>query len=651
MNLYKNKQLKRMIAVIVALSMILPTATAMAAMQSASYVIYESVMHTFDGPVITNVASSVSGVTVTIGWDTNIVSDSFVVYDTNSGFTNSQEQGTSLKNYTSGASKHSVVLSGLSANTPYYYKVKSKRINGGESESASASFTTGSDGTTPPVVTPPSGGGILIIDKTDKKPPVITNVKINVASSTFVEVTWQTDEKSTSFLEYGEAKEYGSTFGSWNSVTDHKVILENLTPATAYHLRALSSDSWGNVGYSDDQTFITLTETGEAVKPGEIPVVKPEVIDQKILAEATKRMLDFLKKLFPEVSLNQLGQNPFTSVTSLDQIINFIPAPVMSGEPTMDVSATEAAIKWTTDIDANAVVAMTPSDKYNSKASEPYAQIVGNSDVYEKNHEVKLIGLTPNTLYHIQLRSKAKLGPTAKSKDFTFKTNLEVLQITSYFTQVVDQQTVIFKWVTNKNANSAVKIAPYLNNILAVDQSKTFKDDVSSVIHEIKVTEFAGGTTYEVELSSADDKGNTASKVLSNFSTGKDDLAPEISRIKVDSTIFLDKKDKTQTVISWGTNEPATSKIYYQEGVHGGDSKLSESTGLNENYNKDHIIVVTKFKPGTVYTFRIESADSSGNLTLSLPHTFMTAKQKESIIQVIMRILENTFGWMKKIGA
>jgi len=621
-------------------ALLLPFNFVGAAMQSTHYVIYENVLHTFDGPVISNVNSSVNVAEVTVTWDTTgILSDSFVVYDTNASFATSKEQGTSVKN----AINHSVLLKGLSEGTSYYYYVKSTRVNGGVSTSSTSTFTTGTTPVTPTTTSSP-GGGMLIIDKTDKAAPIISELTFKLLNSTTVEVRWKTNEKSTSFIEYGETVNYGSTFGSWDSATDHVVVLDNLLPFTAYHFRALSSDSWGNVGYSEDKTFTTNPADAEAGEK------EPTVIDQKILEEVSRRTLEFLQKLFPEVSLNQLGPSPFTTISSIDQILRFIPAPVLSGEPGMTIGAKQATIKWTTDIDANSMVALAAEGDYNAKASEPYAQIIGNPDIFEKNHEVRLMGLTPNTLYHIQLRSKAKLGPTAKSKDFTFRTITEELEITSYFTQVVDPQTVIFKWVTNKDADSAVKFTPYFNNVLAVDQSKIIKDNAASVIHEIKVSELLGGMVYEIELVSSDKENNTATKLLPNFSTGKDETPPEVTKIKAESTVFLDKKDKTQTVISWTTDEPATSKIYYQEGVHGGGTTLSEWTGLSENYNKEHVIVITKFKPGTVYTFRVESADSAGNLTLSQPHTFMTAKQKESIIQVIMRVLENTFGWMKQIG-
>ena len=171
-----------------------------------------------------------------------------------------------------------------------------------------------------------------------------------------------------------------------------------------------------------------------------------------------------------------------------------------------------------------------------------------------------------------------------------------------------------------------------------------------STIHEIEIAEFTGGTLYDIELTSIDADGNVAQETLSRFSTAEDDLPPGITHIKAESTVFLDRGDRIQTVISWLTNEPATSRIYYQEGVHGGDVELAESTPLNTNYTKEHVMVISKFKPGIVYSFRVESVDSGGNTTLSQVYTFMTAKKKESIIQIILRILEETFGWVKRIG-
>lgn len=226
---------------------------------------------------------------------------------------------------------------------------------------------------------------------------------------------------------------------------------------------------------------------------------------------------------------------------------------------------------------------------------------------------------------------------------------METLEITNYYTEVINDSTAAFKWVTNFNSDSAIKFAPYRNGILSVEESKIIKDNVESVIHEITIEEFEGGVVYEIELQSQDAQGNMAVQSISLFSTTKDDLPPVVSNIKVDSTVFLDKEGKIQTIISWLTNEPSTSLVYYQEGVHRGEVELANKTGLNISYSKDHIMVFTKFKSNSVYTFRVESVDSGGNVSLSDPHTFMTPKKQESILDIILRILGKTFGWMKEI--
>ena len=643
--------MKKRIKYLFLIFLLLPVVS-QAAMQSASYVIHESVMHAFDGPVISGVSASVSAQTATVIWTTDQLSDSFVEYDINSDFSVSKEQGTSVKD----AISHSVVLNGLSANTTYYYRVKSQRVNSGINvyTPATNTFTTGTDDSGEDEETPVSGGGILIIDKTDKIPPIITDLNVTVINDSEVEINWQTDEEATSFAEYGVDINYGAVYGYWGTSTSHTVRLKNLKPKTEYHLRSLSSDSWGNVGYSEDIIFSTLDGVidGEDEEDEEDVEVDEEVAegDEPGFLESTAlTILDFFNRVFPEVSLNELSPNPLADISSLEDLHNLAPTPILSGEPRVQVGADNAIIFWTTDIEADSLIAFANEENYRAGANEPYRQVVGDTENLSVNHEVSLYNLSPNTVYHFQLRSKPRIGAVARSRDFTFQTSIEELAITSFFSQIIDDQTAVFKWVTNKESDSAVSFAPYHGGDLAIDLTKTVKDNVNSVIHEITISEFVGGTVYSVSLISNDEQGNRASEVFNNFSTAEDDAPPQVTRIKADSTVFLDRNNKTQTIISWMTNEPATSQIYYQEGVHGTNIELKESTELNTNYTKEHVIVITKFKPGIVYTFRVESIDSGGNKVLSKPHTFMTAKKKESIFQIIMNILENTFGWMKGI--
>lgn len=634
------KKVFRKLNILILLTVFLLPSGIQAAMQSSSYVIYDTLMHAFDGPIISAVSHSVSGQSVTVTWTTNVNSDSFVVFDTDASFATSKEQGTHNKNQTS----HLVEVTGLEANTTYNYRVRSERVNGGiTTDTTSRTFTTGSDAgeESEPETSSGSGGGLLIIDKTDKAAPEIINIQVVGIDNTSVSVTWETNEDATSFVEYGRTILYGATYGRFGASTSHQVVLENLAPNSQYNFRVLSSDDWGNVAYSENQVFSTSAGEGEEAIVDEEEIV-PEEISDEIL-------LNWLRRIFPEVSLNELGDNPLETLRSRADIINLISAPVLSGTPEIETGSTNATIRWLTDIDANSLVALAADEAYNPGAGEPYQQVIGKPSVYTTNHEVQLLNLQPDTLYHIQLRSKPEFGPTARSRDYTFRTTLEELSITSFFYQVIDDQTASFKWVTNKNADSAVTYAPIYNNVIAVDQSKTVRENLETTIHEIEIGDFVGGTKYYVELISQDQEGNIAEETFESFSTAEDDYAPEVSHIKADSTIFVDRGDKIQTIITWLTNEPSTSRVHYQEGVHGGDTELIESTSLNTNYTKEHVMVITKFKPGIVYSFRVESIDSGGNTTQSKVHTFMTAKKKESIIQIIINILENTFGWLKGI--
>lgn len=629
-------------ALAINLVLIMFASPALAALRSANYVIYENVNYSFDGPVISGVTSAVNEAVATVSWTTDAAADAFVIYDTTNTFAASREQGLSAKTGTN----HSVALKGLNENTKYYYKVRSSVVNNGVTvDSTVREFTTGA---TPPAVVPetPAGGGMLIIDKTDKIAPKISNVQARVTSSTTIEVSWMTDEDASGFAEYGSNNELGSVAGSWKMAKEHKINIEKLIQGQTYYYRAASSDGWGNLSYGEILSIKLPEPTVEELKKLE---EENKTDDEAILAAATKKAMEFIVRLFPQVSLNDLSRNPITDIGSLNDITSFIPAPILAGEPKTEFTAKEARFSWTTDVDSNSLVALAPTDKYRSNASEPYLQISGNAEEKTKTHEVRIFNLMPNTTYHYQLRSKAGIGPTAKSRDFTFTTKTEEIVISNFYSQIVDRQTAIFKWVTNKEADTTVKIVPYRDNKLALDLAKTFKDNKRGVIHEMKVADFAEGVFYDVELESVDDKGNIARQRFDKFATAEDDLPPEISQIKTDSVVFVDKSGKTQTIISWQTNEPAVSRIYYDEGVRAADAQLNGKTEQLEDYKKEHVSVITKFKPGTVYSFKIEVTDSRGNVTVSKTHTFMTAKQKESIIQIILNILGNSFGWLAKL--
>ncbi len=90
----------------------------------------------------------------------------------------------------------------------------------------------------------------------DTTPPVITNVQVVSVTFYSATVSWKTDEMASSEVEYGLTTSYSSRVIQGGAVTDHRVTLVGLRPATLYHFRVCSTSAGGR-SCSGDGTFTT----------------------------------------------------------------------------------------------------------------------------------------------------------------------------------------------------------------------------------------------------------------------------------------------------------------------------------------------------------------------------------------------------------
>lgn len=178
-------------------------------------------------PVITNIAaSSISTDSAVISWDTDEASNSSVSYDTSSGSYSTTISSSSM------VSSHSISLTGLSAETKYYYVVKSADANDNSAQSIEFNFTTQA---LPDTIDP-------VIESVVVYPANTTagsKVDIKVAASDNKEVTGVTAD--------GHAFTYSD--GSWNG---------NITASSSlgtYDVLIRAADAAGN----DAQTSVKYT--------------------------------------------------------------------------------------------------------------------------------------------------------------------------------------------------------------------------------------------------------------------------------------------------------------------------------------------------------------------------------------------------------
>lgn len=212
----------------------------------------ESILSTGSGFMATPSTAVISGIetaeisfhSVTIAWQTDIPSDSQVEYGDGSLFGQATTLDTTL------STSHSVTITGLSPDTNYYFRVKSKPVGVSVATvSANHDFNTLSE---PAPVVPPA---------------TITAVSSSVTGPTSAAVSVAIDHPFTAQIEYGITTEYGLSSGFSLSATAHTFTLLNLVPGTTYQYRVRATDGEGNIIYSENYSLTTSPQATFAPTP------------------------------------------------------------------------------------------------------------------------------------------------------------------------------------------------------------------------------------------------------------------------------------------------------------------------------------------------------------------------------------------------
>ena len=107
----------------------------------------------------------------------------------------------------------------------------------------------------------------------DKKLPVISGIRVvRIEEAPFLSTTimWDTDEPSTSFIEYGLSDQYGiQSPEDIALVKHHRTNIYKLTHGKDYHFRVISRDIFGNQTVSEDCVFNTAKMTSDVTEKGE----------------------------------------------------------------------------------------------------------------------------------------------------------------------------------------------------------------------------------------------------------------------------------------------------------------------------------------------------------------------------------------------
>ena len=145
-----------------------------------------------------------------------------------------------------------------------------------------------------------------------------------------------------------------------------------------------------------------------------------------------------------------------------------------------------------------------------------------------------------------------------------------------------------------------------------------------------------------------DNAGNTISSDEASLDLAFNSVKMAISDVKATPSMLLDGNGKTSAVISWKTDQPSTSLVYY--GL-GGAKALQ--AGIDNQLNFSHSVVLTNLDPNTIYHFAVKSKDIYGNTETSNDQIFSSVNNaaSDTVWNKVIQVFCRSFEWVRKAMA
>jgi len=497
----------------------------------------------------------------------------------------------------------------------------------------------------------------------------IGHTSVGVSSAT---ITWQTNQNCDSLVEY-KIKDTDTVLAAGKDrtapVTSHIVNLVGLQKGKTYQYRVISRNSLGNIDPTAatnwnefttkdfaiseikvESTTTTTTVSWKTNIAGDSSVeFKPEssteasqtagdpnlTTTHKVVIKGLKPATTYTYKIRSVSADKYITDTQFATFnTKPFDTSQFTISPSASNIAEENITATSAKIVWNTMIETTTWVDYgTDSENYSQSAGE---------DVLNTVHVVELKNLTPGTTYYYRVRGNDANDVEYTSKEYIFTAVLEP-EISGLKVSVKSPYLATISFNTNVDTEASITYG--------VNGALDFKAGTSEYKrnHTIELQNLTDDTSYSYYIEVKDKLDNSKKSAVSNFATPIDTTGPAVSDVKVDILPMGESDETAQVIISWTTDKPATTQVEYDEGVVGG--KYANATVLDESLNNSHTVIIKDLNPSTTYRFRIVTKDKRDNITKTQDFTFVTPQKEKSILQLIIKSLEETFSWVSNVGS
>jgi hypothetical protein len=154
--------------------------------------------------------------------------------------------------------------------------------------------------------------------------------------------------------------------------------------------------------------------------------------------------------------------------------------------------------------------------------------------------------------------------------------------------------------------------------------------DATSVIIDQGIGELPASGSKELSPSkttaytlTATNSGGTVTRAVVLYVREPPPVAPTVDTTPpVIKNVLTSSETETGVVITWTTNEPATSNVEYGKDTDYG------LTASSAELTTDHSLTLTGLESNTAYHFHVKSSDKDGNQASSADNIFVTAQEK-----------------------
>jgi transcriptional regulator of NAD metabolism len=535
----------------------------------------------------------------TIKWETSEDADSFTEYGVSLDYDKIDGSRIATKN-------HSITLNNLESNTVYHYKVTSADSSGNLAQSPDQTFTT--------------------LNIEDLPPEEQEEQAQELNETTAAEIQTKIEELLVQGIDEEEIRISIARASQPPVISTEGPIVESLTNNSAKIAWITDRKSNSVIRFKAKEEGIDPEESSSLKQYGNF---KELAVEHQVILASLNSGTSYQYQV---QSSDVLGN---TSKSDWDEFTTEV-TPSIYDVLISEITLNSAVISWKTNIVTSSKVEYGETISYTDSVEDK-----DNAKVAK--HLIKLNNLKSGTLYHFRVRGIDPESNSIVSDDYSF-TTYTLPQIETYQIEEISEKVIKLNWKTNVETDSAIKYTNLETNI-----TKIQGEDGMSSIHNFNLKGLTPGIEYLLQIQGRDIYGNQAITSEFTATTLKDNTPPKITQIRTETAVSSGKSNTVQTIISWKTNEPATSQILWEEGISK-DEAPKNSTKEDENHTTNHIIVITSFKPSSVYRFRIAGKDKAGNIAESQDFTILIPEKKKSVIQIIISNFEDTFGWVKNIG-